>query len=166
MKLALEIAPDVVVMDVVMPGMGGIEATRRIVAKVPTIKVLCLSMHRERRFVSAVLEAGAVGYVLKDRALEELPLAIRHVVAGRSYLNPSVAATVVADYAAHLSGRPSTPASVPLSSREREVLQLLAEGLSTRAISEKLNLSVKTVGSHRENVEKKLRVHGVAALTK
>lgn len=164
-RFALAEAPHVVLMDVVMPGLGGIEAARRIVAEAPAIKVLCLSMHRERKLVSAMLEAGAVGYILKDHALEELPAAIRHAAAGRGYLNPSVAATVVADYAAHLSGRPS-PASSPLSSREREVLQLLAEGLSSREIAEHLNLSIKTIGSHREKIERKLKIRGVAALTK
>lgn len=133
-RLARERAPDVVLMDVAMPAMNGVEATRRILAERPATKVLCLSMHADRQFVSAVLEAGAVGYLLKDCVLEELVRAIHHVRAGHSYLSPAVAATVVEDYAAHLAGRRS-PGSSPLSSREREVLQLIAEGWSVKEIA-------------------------------
>ncbi len=164
-RLAREAAPDVVLMDVAMPGMSGVEATRQIVAELPAVRVLCLSMHVERKFVSAVLEAGAAGYLLKDCAHEELVEAIRQVTAGRAYLSPSVAATVVDDYAARLSGETAPDAS-PLSGREREVLQLLAEGRSTREVAERLHLSPKTVGSHRERIMRKLGIDSIAGLTK
>lgn len=162
---ARELQPDLVLMDVTMPGLNGIEATRQIVAETDGVRVLCLSMHTDRRFVSAVLAAGASGYLLKDCVAEELARGIREVAAGRSYLSPGVAATVVEDYAAHLSGA-RTPAVAQLSGREREVLQLLAEGRSTREIADRLHLSIKTVGSHRERIMHKLGIHSVAGLTK
>ncbi len=164
-KLAEELSPDLLLMDVAMPGMNGVEATRQLASQLPQVKVLCLSMHVERRFVSAVLEAGAAGYLLKDCAREELAEAIRQVSAGRSYLSPAVAATVVEDYAARLAGRLPRNASA-LSGREREVLQLLAEGASTREIAQRLHLSTKTVGSHRERIMRKLGLDSIAALTK
>jgi DNA-binding NarL/FixJ family response regulator len=162
---ARDLKPDLVLMDVAMPGLTGVEATRQIVSERPETRVLCLSMHVERRFVSAVLEAGAAGYLLKDCAQAELVEAIRQVIAGRSYLSPAVAATVVEDYAAHLSGEARAQAS-PLSGREREVLQLLAEGHSTARIAERLCLSPKTVGSHREHIMRKLGIDSIAGLTK
>ncbi len=164
-RLARALAPDVVLMDVAMPGMSGVEATRQILAQAPATRVLCLSMHVERRFVSAVLEAGAAGYLLKDCAQEELAEAIRQVTAGRSYLSPAVAASVVEDYAARLSGGAPEDAS-PLTGREREILQLFAEGHSTRQIAERLHISPKTVGSHRERIMHKLGIDSIAGLTK
>lgn len=163
--LAGSLVPDVLVMDVSMAGLNGIEATRQIVGEQPAVRVLCLSMHSGRRYVSAAVEAGAAGYVLKDCALEELAFAVRQVALGHSYLSPAVAATVLDDYAAHLSGQ-ARPARVALSEREREVLQLLAEGHTTRDIAGQLHLSPKTIGSHRERIMKKLDIHSVAGLTK
>lgn len=164
-RMARERAPDVVLMDVAMPAMNGVDATRRILAERPAARVLCLSMHADRQFVSAVLEAGAVGYLLKDCVLEELVRAIHHVRAGRSYLSPAVAATVVEDYAAHLAGRRS-PSASPLTNREREVLQLIAEGWRVKEIAGRLHLSAKTVGTHRERIMEKLGIRSVAGLTK
>ncbi len=164
-KVVLKKTPHVVVMDVSMPGMNGIEATRQILAKRPRIKVLCLSMHAEKHFVAAVLEAGASGYLLKDCALEELSRAVRTVVADQTYLSPSVAGLIVADFKARRASGGSAGAS-PLSEREREVLRLLAEGHSTKAIAGRLYVSVKTVGTHRQHLMRKLNIHSVAALTK
>jgi two-component system response regulator NreC len=165
LKAVAEQRPDIVVMDVSMPGMNGIEATRQIRAGWPKVKILCLSMHAERQFISAALAAGASGYLLKDCALEELERAIRTVIAGHTYLSPAIADTVVADYRTQLAGGALADPS-PLSEREREVLQLLAEGASTKTIAARLVLSAKTVASHREHIMAKLGVHSVAELTK
>ncbi len=163
-KIVIDKQPHVVLMDVSMPGMNGIEATRQILAKRPRTRVLCLSMHSEQRFVSAVLEAGASGYLLKECALEELIRAVRTVVGGQTYLSPSVASSVVADYTEHR--RAEETAFSVLTDRERQVLQLLAEGHSAKAIAGRLHVSVKTVGTHREHVMRKLDIHSVAGLTK
>lgn len=164
-KLATDLKPDVVLMDVSMKGMNGIEATRRILGKHPNTKVLCLSMHGEKQFVEAVLAAGASGYLLKDCSPKELVRALRSVTKGEAYLSPRIAALVVADYAAHLTDHVSSP-NLLLTGREREVLQLLAEGFSTAEIAERLHLSGKTVGTHREHLMKKLDIHNLAGLTK
>jgi DNA-binding NarL/FixJ family response regulator len=163
--LAADQEPDLVLMDVSMRGMNGIEATRQILAKRPETKILCLSMHREKQFVRAVLEAGASGYLLKDCSLEELALAVHAVMADQSYLSPSVAGVVVADYTAHLAAHADSPIAL-LTPREREVLQLLAEGRGTADIAEQLHISSKTVGTHREHMMKKLDIHNLAGLTK
>jgi len=164
-RLSRDLNPDVVVMDLTMPGMNGIEATRLITNEVLGVKVLCLSVHGDTRFISAVLDAGASGYLLKDCAFEELVTAIRTVLANKIYLSPGIAGTVVDDYKAR------RPESVPsphsnLTEREREIVQLLAEGQSTKEIAERLCLSVKTVGTHREHLMTKLNVHNLAGLTK
>lgn len=163
-EAAIEHEPDVVVMDVNMPKLNGIEATRHIVAKLPSVKVLVLSMHHERRLVLAVLEAGAAAYVVKESALNELIDAIRNVVEGRTYLSPAIAGTVIEAYKA---GRPreSAPFDV-LTDREREVLQLIAEGNTTRQIAACLHVSGKTVSTHREHIMRKLNLHSVAEITK
>ncbi len=162
---ALEKLPDVVIMDVSMPIMNGIEATRRITSELPAVKVLCLSMHAEARFVEGALEAGAAGYVLKECALEELLTAIRAVTGGQTYLSPAIAGTVVeALKTQRTRSHPSVFAL--LSEREREVLQLLAEGDSAKEIAARLNLSVKTVGTYRERMMTKLDIHSLAGLVK
>lgn len=165
LRAVAEQRPDIVIMDVSMPGMNGIEATRQIRAGWPQVKILCLSMHAEKQFISAALAAGASGYLLKDCALEELERAIRTVIAGHTYLSPAIADTVVADYRTQLAGGALASPS-PLSEREREVLQLLAEGVSTKKIAARLALSAKTVASHREHIMAKLGVHSIAELTK
>jgi len=164
-SMSHDLNPDVVVMDLTMPGMNGIEATRRITNDVPGVKVLCLSVHGDTGFVSAVLDAGASGYLLKDCAFEELVSAIRTLTGNQIYLSPGIAGALVEDYKAR------RPDSVPsafskLTEREREIVQLLAEGHSTKEIAARLHLSVKTVGTHREHLMAKVNVRSLAELTK
>jgi len=164
-RLVRDISPEVVIMDVAMPDLNGIEATRQIVAEFPKIKIIALSMYADQRFVLNMLKAGASGYLLKDCAFEELIRAIRVVMAQKTYLSPGVTDIVVKDYTAgNNSGKPSV-FSV-LSPREREVLQLMAEGRSTSQIAGLLHVSVKTVETHRQQVMHKLNIHSVAELTK
>ncbi len=163
-QLALELEPDVIVMDITMPDMNGIEATRQILARQPNIKVVALSMHTDRRFISGVVGAGASGYLLKDCAFEELAHAIRTVMGGEMYLSPRITGIVLDDYISRLSTTVET--AIELSDREREVLQLIAEGHTVNQISDKLNLSSKTVESHRKKIMVKLNMHTVAELTK
>jgi DNA-binding NarL/FixJ family response regulator len=165
LRMARELIPDVIIMDVAMPDLNGIEATRQIVAEFSTVKVIALSMHDDRRFVLNMLRAGAKGYMLKDCAFNDLAKAIRVVVANKTYLSSEIADIVVRDY---LSSAPSEESSAfhVLSSREREVLQLLAEGEGTNQIAEKLHISSKTVESYRSQIMAKLKIKNVAELTK
>lgn len=164
-QAAAELRPDVVVMDVGMPDLNGVEATLRVLEAVPNARVVALSMHSDRRFVEGMLAAGASGYVLKDAAFEDLVAAIRTVAQGGTYLCPSVAGIVVAHY---VRGRADASArkAVALTPREREVLQLLAEGHSTKQIAARLAVSIKTVETHRSRLMEKLGLHSVAELTK
>lgn len=164
-QLAQKLSPDVAIMDVTMPGLNGIEATRRIVAEVPGVRVIALSMHSDRRFVAEMFKAGASGYLLKDCAFEELARAINTVVANQLYLSPEIADVVVEDYVRHLTETDPWALS-DLTSREREVLQLLAEGKSTRQIASDLHLSVNTVATHRQHIMEKLDIDNIAGLTK
>lgn len=168
-RLAEELRPDVVLMDVGMKGLNGVEATRRLLASVPSSKVLGLSMHSEKRFVREMLAAGASGYMHKDCAFDELADAIRAVTEGRTYLSPRVAETVVQDYLARVSSAREADddgAAAVLSSREREVLQLLAEGKSAKEAGGLLKISVKTVETHRRQIMSKLGIYSIAGLTK
>jgi len=164
-RLSREQVPDIVIMDLTMPDMGGIEATRLITVERPAVKVLCLSMHADHGFVMAALEAGASGYVLKDGARKELLHAIRTVTKGQVYLSPGIAGMVV-DAAKSKTAANIPPIVAMLTEREREVLQLLAQGEATKEIAFRLHLSVKTVGTHRRHIMDKLNIHGIAALTK
>lgn len=164
-RLAGELSPDVVIMDVGMPNLNGIEATRQIVAKAGNIRVIALSMHSERKFVIEMLRAGASGYLLKDCAFEELVNAIQTVVAQRAYLSPKLADSVIKDYVRIIPESEISSLSL-LTAREREVLQLLAEGKNTRESSSILNVSVKTVETHRQQIMEKLGIRSVAELTK
>lgn len=163
---ASELKPDVVAMDIAMPDLNGLEATRQIASRVPGTKVLCLSVHSDRRFVEGMLKAGASGYLLKNSANEELIQAIRAVAAGQTYLSPAIAETVAQNYAPHGSERKAGPSLDRLTPRECEVLQLVAEGLASKQLATRLNISVKTVDSHRHQIMKKLNLHSVAKLTK
>ena len=155
--------PDVVLIDVTMPGMNGLEATRRIIAEAPGVKVLCLSMHTDSRFVKAAFGSGARGYLLKECALEDLVVAIHTVVASQIYVSPGLADMVLEGFGAKES---ESSALELLTPREREVLQLLAEGHSAVDIASRLEVSVKTVGTHREHLMQKLDTHSLAGLTK
>lgn len=164
-ELVGQIIPDVVVMDLTMPEMSGFEATRQIVAEHPGTRVLALSMHSDKRFVAQALNAGASGYLLKDCALEELIRAINVVIAGQVYLSPGIAETVVNTYVRHPEALRLTTLST-LTPREREVLQLVAEGRSSKTIAETLNVSSKTVEFHRQQIMHKLKIDNVAGLIK
>jgi DNA-binding NarL/FixJ family response regulator len=164
-RIALELAPDVVIMDIAMPDLNGIEAARQIIAALPRIKVIALSMHADKRYVMEMLKAGASGYILKDSAFEELACAIRTTLKNRTYLSPSITEIVIGDYVQLALASNDTAFSL-LSSREREVLQLLAEGKSTAQIAESLGISVKTVETYRQHIIEKLDIRSVAELTK
>lgn len=164
-KLAGELAPDVVIMDVAMPDLNGIDATRRITDAEPKARVLALSMHSDGRYVKGMLQAGARGYILKDCAAEELTRAIRTVMADQVYVSPGVTGTIVDDYVRQLAAA-KVDESATLTHREREVLQLLAEGGSTAHIADELHLSVKTVETHRKRIMDKLGLRSIAELTK
>jgi two-component system, NarL family, response regulator NreC len=163
-RLAGKLTPHVAVVDVAMPDLNGIEATRQIVAAVPGVRVLALSMHMDRRLIMGMLDAGASGYLLKDCAFEELVGAIRAVAAGGVYLSPRIAGFVVKDRIQH--AKSETSAATGLTSKEREVVQLIAEGRSTKEIASLLYVSVKTVETHRQHVMSKLGFHSVAELTR
>ncbi len=164
-KLARKMLPQVIIMDIGMPEMNGIDATRQIISAHKDIKIIALSMHSDRRFVLEMLKAGASGYLLKDSAFEELVSAVHTVMTGQSYLSPRITDIVVKEYLYNLPKNESTVFTV-LTVREREVLQLLAEGKSTKQIASTLNLSVKTVETHRQQIMDKLEIRTVAELTK
>ncbi len=162
---ARELKPDVVIMDVSMPDLNGVEATRQVLQENGDVKVIALSMYSDTLFVSEMLKSGASGYLLKDCAFEELEQAIKTVTEGKAYLSSSISGVVVEDYLHRLS-RAEVSATDILTDREREVLQLIAEGQSTKLIAKKLHISAKTVETHRRQIMNKLNIHTVAELTK
>jgi len=162
---AKALKPDVIIMDIAMPGMNGIEATRLIVADNPAVRVVALSMYADRRFVTQTLRAGAMGYVLKEAAFEELTLAIRTVMTGKPFLSPTLAGFVVEEFVQQVSPTPIKSLAL-LTGREQEILKLLAEGLRAREIAESLNIGQKTVEAHRHNLMNKLELHSIAELTR
>jgi len=164
-KLAREQSPDLVLMDISMPGMNGIEATRRIAAEAPRVKVLCLSMHAERQLVTAALEAGASGYLLKELPVVELLEAIRKVMSGQIYLCPGIGDKVAPADTAGTSEAGAWKCST-LTTREREILQLIAEGQSNVEIAARLHVSPKTVSTHRQSIMDKLNIHNAVGLTR
>jgi DNA-binding NarL/FixJ family response regulator len=160
-----KLSPDVVIMDISMPNLDGIESTRQIIAKSPSVKVLALSMHSNKRFIAEMLSAGASGYLSKASAGNELVNAIRIVTSNQTYLSPHIANTVTADYVSHLTAKGSSSYSI-LTAREREVLRLLAEGKTSKQVALNLNVSVKTVENHRNKIMDKLDIHNVVELTR
>lgn len=159
--MARSLKPEVVVMDVTMPELNGIEATRRIREAEPLVRVLALSVHRDAVYVREIVRAGAEGYILKESADSELIAAIRAVASGNSYLSPEVAGAVLKDYRKHATN----PLDL-LSSREREVLQQIAEGKTNKEIATNLNLSVYTVDGHRTRIMEKLGLHSIGELVR
>ena len=164
-QLTRKIRPDVVIMDVTMPKLNGIEATRQIAAEVPESRVVALSIHSDRRFVSQMFKAGARGYLLKDCAFEELIRAIQAVAGDQTYLSPAIAGVVVEEFINGQTKQEGTTHPL-LTAREREVLQLIAEGQTTKQIAASLQVSVKTVETHRRQIMAKLRLNSVAELTR
>ena len=164
-RQARKLSPDVVVMDVAMPKLNGIEATRQIVATRKNTKILPLSAHADRRYVTEMLRAGASGYMLKHSASEELMEAIQTIMKGKMYLSPEIAETVVDEYR-RVAVPEAASAFSQLTEREREVLQLLTEGKSRKEIASSLCLSVKTIGTHVEHIMEKLNIHSLPELTK
>jgi DNA-binding NarL/FixJ family response regulator len=162
--LVRQLQPEVVIMDVSMNGLNGVEATRQIASAGLATKVLALSMHDDRSFVRRMLQAGADGYLLKDCSLEELVQAVQTVSKGMSYISPKITGVVIEAFKE--TSAVASEEDIPLTPREREVLQLLAEGRSTKQIASDLGVSVKTVESHRRQIMVKLGMHSIAQLTK
>jgi len=163
-QLAKELSPTVVVMDISMPDLNGIEATRQITSESPQVKVIALSMHSSKKYVTEMFKAGASGYLLKNCDFEELADAVRIVAGGKTYISPSVSDLVVQDYV-NSSVEEDSAFSV-LTRREREVVQLLSEGKTTKQAALHLYISPKTVEVHRLNIMKKLNIDGIAQLTR
>lgn len=155
------VQPDVVIMDVTMPELNGIEATRRIAEQLPRTRILALSMHRDSVYVREILRAGARGYLLKDSSEADLISAVRAVAQGEGYLSPAVSEAVLSDYRKHVTN----PVDL-LTSREREVLQLVAEGKTNKEIANSLNLSVYTVEAHRGKIMEKLNLHSASEMVR
>jgi DNA-binding NarL/FixJ family response regulator len=166
-SLARRITPDVVVVDIGMRELNGIDATRQLGEEVPTAHVVALSMHCDRRYIADMLAAGACAYLVKDSAFDELAKAIRSASEGRRYLSPEIADVVLEDYIARMSDDAplrTTAKGRALSPREREVLQLIAEGKSTKEVASELHLSVKTIETHRRQIMDKLGIFNIAGL--
>ncbi len=163
LRIARKHKPDLIIMDISMPDLNGIEATRQILSESPGTKVIALSMHSDRQFVVGMFRAGVSGYLLKNGAFEELVHAIETVRKNETYLSPKIAGILIRDL---LDTTEDNSASSILTAREREVLQLVAEGRSTKDIASDLNVSVKTVETHRKQIMDKLEIRSVAELTK
>ena len=165
LRLCRQLHPDIVIMDITMPDLNGIDATREILDEVPKVKVIALSLHSDQQFVDGMLRAGVKGYLLKDCVSEELILCIQTVSSGRVYLSPAITHMVVREFV-NPTLEDVLDASTALSPRERQVLQMIAEGRSTKEIADQLSISVKTVESHRKKIMEKTNLHTVAELTK
>ncbi len=170
LKLADEYRPDLVLLDIAMSELNGLEVASRLDKEHPESKVIILSMHSSEEYVLQALRAGASGYLLKDAAPTELEIALRAVMRGETYLSPSISKHVVDDYLRRVSNKksdiPEEPGLQELTSRQREILQLIAEGNSTKEIAQKLILSVKTIESHRVQLMERLNIHDIAGLVR
>ena len=163
--LAQKLNPNVVIMDISMPDLNGIEATRQIIAKCPGVRIITLSMNSDRRYVTGMLNAGASGYLTKSCSFEELIRAVRAVAANKTYLSPDISDIVIKESLSRSSTEKSSVFST-LTMRECEVIQMLAEGKTVKQIAVKLCLGIKTIYTHREQIMKKLNIHSTADLTK
>lgn len=163
--LAQKLNPNIVIMDISMPDLNGIEATRQIIAKCPGVRIITLSMNSDRRYVTGMLNAGASGYLTKSCSFEELISAVRIVAANKTYLSPDISDVVIKESLSRSSTDKSS-ASSTLTMRECEVLQLLAEGKTVKQIAAKLCLGIKTIYTHREQIMEKLNIQSMADLTK
>jgi DNA-binding NarL/FixJ family response regulator len=164
LALAVEHHPDVLLLDITMKGMNGLEALTRLTKEAPDVRVLVLSMHTDHAYVVQALRSGAAGYVLKNSAPSELDIAIRAVMNGDNYLSPSISKHVIHQYLA--SDSPTRTPSNELTPRQREILQLVAEGQSTKDIASRLNLSVKTIETYRAQLMERLHIHDVPGLVR
>jgi DNA-binding NarL/FixJ family response regulator len=161
-RLAKSLKPDVALFDIAMPELNGLDAARRLNAECPEVRVLILSMHTDPGYVREAMQAGTAGYVLKDAGVEELELAIRAALRGERYLDPRISKQVIEAYVRGLEA----PEGPELTPRQREILQLIAEGRSTREIAQRLHVSVKTVETHRAQLMERLGIRDVAGLTR
>jgi len=164
-RLAKELQPDVVIMDISMPNLNGIEATSLIIREAPGVKIIALSMYSNKKFIIDVLKAGASGYVLKSYLFDELVKAIRSVAANERYLSPKAAAVLVDEYINKNFANKSTESDI-LSERERKILQLLAEGKSIKEVALSLHLNPKTADANRRQIMNKLGIYNIAEITK
>lgn len=167
LELVLERRPDVALLDIAMPGLNGLELTARIAREAPRVRVVILSMHSTPSHVAQALRAGAVGYLLKDSAAEELALALRAVARGETYLSPAISRQVVDGFLGRVA-TPGDPGIDPevLTPRQREILQLVAEGKSSKEVATLLGLSAKTVEAHRSQIMERLGIHDLAGLVR
>ncbi len=163
---AISLKPDIMMMDISMPDLNGVEATARIRQEVPHTRVIALSMHSSKNIIDKMFASGASGYILKESAFDEIYDAIQVVIRGNFYLTPSIARMYVDDQIPGPTNWETLPKFSKISKKEREILQLVAEGEKTRDIAEKLGVSIKTVETHRRNIMKKLNIFSVAGLTK
>jgi DNA-binding NarL/FixJ family response regulator len=170
LRLVAQQQPDIVLMDITMPGLNGLDATARVAREFPDVRVIILSMHANEDHVLLALRAGAMGYLLKNARLAELELAVRSVAEGDVYLSPAASRLVRADYIQRISAqRPDAgqePPSGQLTSRQREILQLLAEGHTAKQVAQTLNISIKTVETHRAQIMDRLGIHDITGLVR
>lgn len=156
--------PDIMLTDISMKGMTGLDLAERVSREFPTIRTIILSMHASKEYAERAFRCGAAGYLVKDAAVHEVERAIRSVVRGETYLSPSISAHLVSDFSRR-AGQ-DEPKAVPLTARQREVLTLIAEGLTTKAIARRLDISVKTVETHRTQLMERLDIHDIAGLVR
>jgi DNA-binding NarL/FixJ family response regulator len=165
-EMIQQLKPDLVLMDVAMSELNGIDAARQVHIALPSARIIMLSMHEDRQYVFESLKAGATGYVLKSAAFQDLIAAIDTVMSNRNYISPGLSDVVMNDYIRRAQGEEQATEVGRLSGREREVLQLIAEGKSSAEVGDLLHISVRTVDTHRHNIMTKLEIHSIAGLTK